>query len=249
VAANQRTAGEFESLSETLQEGELLKERRWKDRADSARYTFWCGSALIAAFVIPLINVVPIQIKDPAWQLNLIGTLLNHGIWALLGVLLICLARLLNHNDRMIRDRALFMRTVASWLALGWLLLIPLQLFISVRLVNATNAAEIGEIQTLQRVSRQVSGANTEDELRLAVSRIPNQPPMPRLTVPVEMAKTNLLGQLQRNLNAAKNIQEQRSSKRWQSWLRDSMRNSLQCVILATGFLAIAKKRNIPLPS
>jgi len=248
VAGLQGSDQAFEVLSESINEAELIKERRWKDKADAARFTFWGGLTLLGVFLVPLINLVPVQIKDPSWQLSLIGNVMSNGPWAFLGTLLICWARVLNQSDRMIRNRALLVRNLASWVALGWLLLIPLQLFLSVRLINTLSAQEIGEIQNVQRVSRQVSSATTEDELRSAMARIPNQPPMPRLSVPVEAAKTNLLSQLQSNLNAAKNRQEQRASNRWQTWLREAFRNTIQCILLAFGFLAIGKKRNIPLP-
>ncbi len=241
-------AYEFDLLANKIDNVELNQERRWKERADAARFTFWTGVTLVFFSFLTLVNMVPIRIKDGAWQLNLISTLMSNGIWALLGALLICLARVLNQSDRMIRNRALLVRNLSSWVALGWLLLIPLQLFISVRLINSYSAQELGEIQNVQRVSRQVSSATSEEELRAAMARIPNQPPMPALKVPVEAAKTNLLYQLQSILNAAKNRQEERSSTRWQNWLKDGFRNTTQCVILAFGFLSIAKKRNIPLP-
>ncbi len=250
MAGNQGSeqAYEFDVLANKIDDVDLNQERRWKERADAARFTFWSGVTLVAVAFLPLINLVPLQIKDGAWQLNLISVLMSNGIWALLGALLICLARVLNQGDRMIRNRALLVRNLSSWVALGWLLLIPLQLFVSVRLINTLSAQELGEIQNVQRVSRQVSSATTEEQLREAMARIPNQPPMPKLNVPVESAKTNLLFQLQSNLNAAKNRQEQRSSNRWQTWLREAFRNTFQCGILAFGFLAIGKKRNIPLP-
>ncbi|MFM1800398.1 MAG: hypothetical protein RLZZ117_2676 [Cyanobacteriota bacterium] len=248
LAADREVHQDFDVLTEKVNDVDLLRERRWKERADAARFTFWIGVALIGAFLVPVVNLVPISIRELSWQLNVISTLMSNGMWALLGALLICLSRVLNQTDRMIRNRALLVRNIASWVALGWLLLIPLQLFLSVRLINSLSAREIGEIQNVQRVSRQVSSATSENELRAAMARIPNQPPMPRLTVPIEVAKTNLLSQLQSNLNAARNRQEQRASARWQTWLREAFRNTLQCGVLAVGFLAIGKKRNIPLP-
>lgn len=240
---------EFDNLSESVSEADLVKERRLKDRADGARFTYWAGVTLLGIFLVPLINLTPVRLTEPVWQLNLITLLMSNGIWALLGVLLICLARVINYNDRMIRSRGLFVRNLASWIAIGWLLLIPLQIFLSVRLINTLSAREIGEIQNVQRVSRLVSSANTEDDLRAAMARIPNQPPLPRLIVPLEVAKTNILSQLQRNINAAKNRQEIRGSERWQTWLKEALRNATQCGLLALGFLAIGKKRNLTLPS
>jgi hypothetical protein len=128
---------------------------------------------------------------------------------------------------------------------LGWLLLIPLQLFLSVRLINSLTGDEIGEIQNVQRVSRLVSSASTEDDLRAALAQIPNQQPLPRLNISLEVAKSNILGQMQRTINSAKNRQEQRTSLRWQTWLKEAFRNTIQCGLLAVGFLAIGKKRNV----
>ncbi len=230
-------------VPDSISESDLVKERRLKDRSDTSRFTFWVGVTLTGIFLLPLINLAPARFTDPVWQLNLISLLMSNGAWALLGVLLICLAHLLNDSDRMIRDRAKLMRNLASWIALGWLLLIPLQLFLSVRLINTLAAREIGEIQNVQRVNRLVSNATTEAEVRAALAQLPNQPPLPRLTVSVDIAKANLLGQIQRNINAAKNRQEQRASDRWQTWLKEAFRNALQCSLLALGFLAIGKKR------
>jgi hypothetical protein len=245
VASDQRFHQEFDLLADSISEAELVNERRFKERGDAARFTFWVGATLIGIFLLPLINLAPARFSDSTWQLNLITLLMSNGVWALVGSLLICLSRLLNHGDRMIRNRSLFVRNLASWIALGWLLLIPLQLFLSVRLINSLTGQEIGEIQNVQRVSRLVSSASTEDDLRAALAQIPNQQPLPRLNLPLEVAKSNILGQMQRNINSAKNRQEQRTSQRWQTWLKEAFRNSIQCALLAVGFLAIGKKRNV----
>jgi hypothetical protein len=245
VATNPALQRDFDALADTVSEADLALERRSKERADGARFIHWGGIALLGLFLVPLINATPIRWTDPAWQLSVISLLMTNGAWALVGALLICLARLLNVGDRKIRDRALLVRNLASWVALGWLLLIPLQLFLSVRLINNQVSNEIGEIQSIQRISRSVANARSEDELRATLSQIQNQPPMPRLTVPLEVAKGNLLAQFQKNINAAKNRQEQASSDRWQTWLKEAFRNTFQCTVLGLGFLAIGKKRNL----
>jgi ABC-type multidrug transport system fused ATPase/permease subunit len=245
VATNPALQRDFDALADTVSEADLAQERRSKERADGARFIHWGGIALLGLFLVALINATPVRWTDPAWQLSVISLLMTNGAWALVGALLICLARLLNVGDRKIRDRALLVRNLASWVALGWLLLIPLQLFLSVRLINNQVSNEIGEIQSIQRISRSVANARSEDELRATLSQIQNQPPMPRLTVPLEVAKGNLLAQFQKNINAAKNRQEQATSDRWQTWLKEAFRNTLQCTVLGLGFLAIGKKRNL----
>ena len=112
-------------------------------------------------------------------------------------------------------------------------------------MINSLAGQEIAEIQNFQRISRTVRNVTTEDQLRAALAQIPNQRPLPRLSVPVEVARTNILSQFQRNIIAAKNRQEQRTSDRWQIWLKESFRNSMQCLLLALGYLAIGKKRGL----
>lgn len=218
-------------------EGRILE---W---ADAARFTHWVGLVLLGSFLVALINATPLRIGDTSWQLNLIGLLLSNGGTALLGALLLCLGRLFNPNDAQIFRRAGLVRTLATWVALGWLLLIPLQLFLSVRLINTQAGQEIGQIRTIERASRAVRSATSEDELRAAMAQIPNQPPLPKLTVPLEIGKANLLAQFQKTINTAKTRQEELSSNRWQTWSKEAFRNCLQSALLTLGFLAIGKNR------
>lgn len=218
--------------------------------ADGARITYWVGMALLGTFLVGLVNAAPPRFADPAWQLNLISLILSGGGIPLLGALLICIARLFNGKDREIANRSRLVRTLASWVALGWLLLIPLQLFIGVRLINSQARQEVAQIQKLEAIGRAVRNANSENDLRVALAQIPSEPPLPRLTVPLEIAKANLLANFQKTINSAKNRQEEGSSTRWQTWMREALRNSLQSLVLGFGFLAMGKNRIlIPAPT
>lgn len=224
-------------------EDDVRKETRARDFSDGSRYTHWVGLALLGTFLVGLINALPLRITDQAWQLNLISILLNGGGMALVGALLIRIARLFDFSERQVQKRAELVRSLATWVAIGWLLLIPLQLFLGVRLINSQAGGELGQIQAFENISRAVRNANTEEELRTAMAKIPNQPPLPRLTVPLEVAKANLLAQFQKTINTAKNRQDEGSSSRWQNWMKEAFRNSLQCVMLSLGFLALGKNR------
>lgn len=221
---------------------ELLNEKRgaW---ADAARYTHWVGIAFLGSFLVPLINAIPPKFTDTSWQLTLISLVISNGGLALLGALFICLAGIFNSADRQIQKRLLRVRSLASWIALGWLLLIPLQLFLGVRLINSQISTEIEQINTFERITRAVRNSNTESQLRAIVAQVPNTPPLPRLTVPLEVAKANLLDRFQTIINTAKNKQQDRSSKRWQTWITQAIRNTLQCIVYVIGFLAIGKNR------
>jgi len=243
-------ASESESFPETglfgsnVLEEEVRRENLKKTWADGARYIHWVGLAFVASFLTSLFNALPPRFAEPTWQLNLITLMLNGGMGALLGALLISVAQLFNVGDRQVQNRALLVRTLASWVALGWLLLIPLQLFLGVRFINRQASEELAQLQNVQRTARAVRNATTEDELRAALAKLPNTPQMPRLTVPLEVGKANVLAQLQKNINAFENRQSQGSSNRWQTWMKEALRNCLQAFVLAAGFLAIGKNRS-----
>lgn len=235
--------GDTSFLDETVGKEDIHKETLAREWADGARYIHWVGLVLLGSFLVSLINATPIRIAEGPWQLNLIGILLNNGGIALLGSLLICVARLFNLNDRQVKSRSLLIRTLASWVALGWLLLIPLQLFVGVRLINTQVGTEIDQVKRLERVAREVRNANTELELRTALAQLPNQAPLPPITVPLEVAKSNLLAQFQKSINGAKNKLDDLNSNRWQTWMKEVFRNSLQSLLFSIGFLAIGKNR------
>jgi hypothetical protein len=240
---------ESEFAEGLINDAEVLEERRLREWSDGARVIHWVGIVLLGAFFVPLFNAIPPRWSDPRWQLSLVTILMSNGVNALLGALLLCVAPLFNSADGQIRKRSLLVRTLASWVAVGWLLLIPLQIFLGVRLINAQVSDELGQIQSIERTTRAVANSTNELELQAALAQIPNQPPLPRLTIPLEQAKSNLIAQLQRNINASKNRQQEASSARWQTWLKEVIRNSVMSVLLATGFLAIGKNRQFVPPT
>ena len=224
---------------------DIRKESLNREWSAISRSAYWVGVVLLGSFLVGLINAAPPRLLDPTWLLNLVGLLLSSGTIALIGALLICLARLFNLSNSKLQKRAQFVRKLAVWVALGWLLLIPLQLFLGVRLINSKGSEEIQQIQSLERIAKAVRDANSEFELRQALAQVPNQPPLPPLTVPLPVAKANLLAQFQKTVNTAKNNQEQGSSTRLQIWLKEAFRNSLQSLLLSLGFIAIGKDRFI----
>ncbi|MFI0403912.1 MAG: hypothetical protein ACH34U_13495 [Cyanobium sp.] len=216
----------------------IHQESSTKEWEAGARYAYWIGISLLSSFLINLINAAPPRLLDPGWQLNLIGLLLGSGGFALIGALLICLARTFNQSDRQLLKRSRLVRRLATWVALGWILLIA-------RLLNSKGQSELAQIQALERISKAVRDATSEIELRQALGRLPNQPPLGRLTVPLSVAKSNVLAQFEKSINTAKNNQDLGSSNRLQLWLKDAFRNTLQSLALGLGLLALGKPRLI----
>jgi hypothetical protein len=84
--------------------------------------------ALLGIFLAAvLVSAWPPKLLDPNWQLGLIQNLINNGSLALIGALLTHLAMAFHPGSDRLRARHIAYRRWALAAALGFLMLIPLQ--------------------------------------------------------------------------------------------------------------------------
>ncbi|MEA5414693.1 hypothetical protein [Synechococcus sp. BA-132 BA5] len=153
----------------------------------------------VLAVALPLI---PLKLADPFWQLAFTAALCTNGFLALLAVLLLNLAAALLPEADWLVGRRQLVGSLCRWMALAYLLLIPLQGLAAWRALDWVGAAESrGARQELQRIRQfreAVVSANSVAALQanLAVIQAPPLGPEDQrqsLTV----LKTSLLSQLQ----------------------------------------------------
>jgi hypothetical protein len=85
------------------------------------------GFGLIGLFFAFLLKLLlPLALLQPAWQLQLANALRTTAIFPLLGAVLLLLAQLLRSQSRSLAGQVLWVRRLAFFAALGFLLLIPL---------------------------------------------------------------------------------------------------------------------------
>lgn len=209
---------------------------------------------LFAAYaVIALAAFFPMQLQDPNWQLRVISNLLNNAPLPLVGMGLLLLAqdREPSVNPQALRLQRLLVRQrwLAVLAALGFAVLALLQVRVSLRFLQQSDAVHLSQNQQLQQqfaaIRNGLGAASDPQQLERAAAVL--MPPERRAalrTLPIPQQRRQLLEQLTSNdLKARRDLDRQRS-QRQAALVVDGLRNLLLAVVFALSFLAI--KPRIP---
>ncbi len=171
------------------------------------------ANALLLMFVLAVaMPLIPLKLADPFWQLSFTAAFCSNGFLALLAVLLLNLAAALQPESRRHpalqpesrrhHARRLLVRRCSGWVAVGFLLLIPLQGLAAWRALDWAGAAESrGARQELQRIAQfrqAVVSADNVAALQVKLAAI-QAPPLGSVDQSQSLAaiKSGLLAQLQ----------------------------------------------------
>jgi hypothetical protein len=212
-----------------------------------------------ALFVIYAASVVmsalPPRVLDPIWQLRLTASLVDDAPTALLGLGLVHLHAFLDPEDEAIqryRDRVARFAVAA---ALGFVLLVPLQLVVSLQVLqngiaDARRAAIIkaDDAKFRQEIMAATSTQDLKARLqRLQVLRSPLLG-LADLSTPLEPLRQRLLARLDSGLaEALSRAASTAPPSRW-SLITSGARNLLASLALAAGFAAGARGRTAQQP-
>ena len=161
------------------------------------------ANVLLLMFVLAVaLPLLPLKLADPFWQLAFTGVLCSNGFLALLAVLLLNLAAALLPQADWLLGRRQLVGSLCRWVALAYLLLIPLQGLAAWRALDWAGAAESrGARQELQRIAQfrqAVVSANSLAALQVNLAAI-QAPPLGSVDQSQSLAaiKSGLLAQLQ----------------------------------------------------
>ena len=199
--------------------------------------------------VLVLSSLVPFQPLDPAWQSRLTAVLVNAGTLPLTALALLQLAFLLDPEDPDIQRRLQRFAQLSIAVALGYLLLAPLQISASLRLQSRGSAEQLSrlaraeaKLQQLRQAARQAASGTDLSARFQALSGPSISPAELSLPLPVLKAQAALaLDQAQAQL------QRQRSALPASDPLRllpELLRNAVSCLALACGFAIFARARD-----
>lgn len=212
----------------------------------------WVALVLLALYAtIVLSAALPMRLADPAWQLRLQTAVVNASAFPLVGLALLHLASDLNPGDETLARRTGFFARLAVPIALGFLLLIPLQGYLLWQQSSTVVSGAINQLarqeRTLVSLRQAVQQAGSVEELnqRLAAAQGPS-------LGPAEQALP--LGQIKAQLTVALEQADQALRLRRASLpvadpvglLLLSLRNSLACLALSIGFAALGQRRRSP---
>jgi hypothetical protein len=113
---------------------ELLPEEQGS-RSSRRRFRLLLDGGSWALFLIFLVRLLPILMefdpRDPAWQGQMIDLLVDQGLIAFLGFVLLHMAAFVQPKNEALRRRLRLVRRLAVIAVLGYLLLVPLQVLSS----------------------------------------------------------------------------------------------------------------------
>ena len=194
---------------------------------------------LVMFLAAMVIAAAPPKLLDLSWQLGVSAALINNAFMALMGVLLLVLALGFDPTRPNLRDRWKAWRPWIVAASLGFLLLIPLQLFAawsfhtSVTLVQKKQISQASE--RLTQLREAITSANTHEELQNKVRFLfgPNAGLSPaELSTPNGTLRNILLARAEQASNQLKQQIEAQAGRRPDELVKETFR----IVISAAGY-------------
>jgi hypothetical protein len=199
---------------------------------------------MFVLYVATLLSAIfPLQLLDPLWYQNLINTLVNNAVVPLVGLSLLQLLRLIHPDLRPTRELLKSASRLAPAVAIGFLLLVPLQGAVALKVLNRTNADEVGRIekvsQQIARLQQEIQAADSSGELTAAVPGLPPQIAQQLAERPIGEAREQMLTNLRLNEAKLRPLLIRAQSKRRWAVARETFRNGMSSVALAAAFFAL----------
>ena len=189
----------------------------------------WVAIALFIVFLaILLAAMLPLEILDSRWQVRVISALLGSSSLPLIGVVLMLLANYLDDGFSPFGSNIKLIRRLAGLAAIGFLLLIPLQITAGNRLLNQQSGNEVGQLKVLQGSLESIRSANNEEDLKNALRKLPGAPNnLDRpLGAPLPQVKAALISRLDPAVKRLQNQVDEAKKSRLQKalgiWIRDA---------------------------
>lgn len=226
--------------------------RTGMDRPPAETYVEEVAIALqwgaILMFVLFLVGILgsawPVRLIDPLWLQTVSDKLLASGAIAMIGAILLMLARLIDPHSILIGRRVALLRRLSFWIALGFLLLIPLQIYSGINLLRRFRANDTRELNAYIATTRAIESARSYDDILKAMRLLPGQAPaLPSsINVPLESVKTRLSNDLNPFIKRYENSADAMGLKRLNDWFVQLARNVVAALLLFFTFASVAKR-------
>ena len=211
---------------------------------DASYLCVFSGLLLYGLFVIGLgTSVVPVRLADPRWQQGLINLLISYSYFPLLGGCLVLLGLYLDPENELALGSLRRFRKRAWIACIGYLLLIPSQLLLTIRQDIDLRTPLLKEQKDLAAIRQEVKLSNTIPDLAKALTRLPGSPQLPKaFNGPFQPFRTDVEKVLSSN---AKRLDEEinRRTKRGRTFgLVNFVRVLLSCGFISLVFAAFARR-------
>ena len=238
------------TIAQEAHEEEARREVRASERLRIGRLLGLIAGALLALFVVLVVaDSLPVRLMDPAWQLRFSGALIRNGLMPVLAIVMVPLAAVIDPSSGALaryRDR---LRRWSILVALGYVLLIPLQGFAvwkGVGQLRSTQASQFDRAsQKFDQLRQAIRSADSNADLqrRFQALRGPTLP-QASLSQPLPILRKRLLDGLEGAENRMRNsLVGKPSPESIEAMILQGSRVALSALILAFAFAAGSQRR------
>jgi hypothetical protein len=203
----------------------------------------WVAVALLGIYAVTVLAAaLPVQVLQPAWIERVCGSLRGGVSFPLIALVLFVLADC--NDDSPLESRQLtVIRRWACFVALGFLLMIPLQTWAGVQVLQQSNAKARAQLRPYNQSLASIRKANSEEALLRALAKIPGSPANlgGTLKEPVPQVRAQLILQLEPQVKARQNQLDALQGSLWQEGLLRWFKDGLVALFSAIGFAAIGR--------
>ncbi len=212
----------------------------------------WVSCALVVVFLAQVITALfPFGLLQPDWMVRVSGTIRGTASLPLMALGLMMLAIMIDGEVMPLSDHFRLVRRIATFAAIGFLLLIPLQSYGNLGIIRTQVQESQGQLKRLADAANQVQKASNEQQLRDAIRAIPggeqlaNRP----LGADVQTIKTGLLARLRPSVKRLENQLKENQNKALQSTIGPLIRDGFVALAYAIGFAGMGyAKTGSPTP-
>lgn len=200
--------------------------------------------ALLGIYAVTVLAAaLPLQLLQPSWIERICGSLRGGVSFPLIALVLLLVADLDTVSPVESRQLTLIRRW-ASFAALGFVLMIPLQTWAGIAVVQQFTANEKSELLPYTRALAAIRIADSEEALIRALASIPGTPANigGRLKEPLPQVRRQLLSQIEPQLNARQLQFKALQSERLQQGLLRWIKDAFVALFAAAGFAAAGRR-------
>jgi len=214
---------------------------------NTARVLGTIGQVLIGVYALNMLATsMPFALLDSDWELRAASTIQSGAGFPLVGTSLLLIARKLAPKDELLQQRTTIVQRLAPWVAIGFLLLIPLQISASIRSLGQISAQEQRGLRNLTGIVKSIENASTESELKNAIALLPGGPNQLNGTIEgsAREAGKKLANELYPQTKQLETKLADANRARWIKTLQNWVRDLPSSLLYAFGFYAISSGRH-----
>jgi hypothetical protein len=206
----------------------------------------WLSFALILVFLAQVITALfPIALLQPEWMVRVSGALRETASLPMMALGLIMLANMFDDKVMPSHKHLGLYRRIATFAAIGFLLLIPLQVYGTVEGIRSQYKQGEAQLGSLVSAGKLVQSASNELQLRDAIRAIPGAEELANrpLGADIQTIKSSLLDRLRESSSRLQNQLKAARSKVLQDTIPPLIRDAVIALGYAIGFAGMGYSR------